>query len=135
MILVPLLLTGCGVKPVPVKGVVVIDGKPSPHAFVMFTPQETGGKEAHGATDEHGVFHLTTFRAKDGALPGHYKVTVAYTEPAPVEKGLSPAEVQQAQTEPRRVLPPMYAQIDETVLEHRVPEDGDVKLELHTVAP
>jgi hypothetical protein len=135
----PLLLAGCGPKLVPVKGTIRIDGKPAPHAFVLFTPEDPEGKPAHGSADADGVFHLMTFRAKDGAIPGEYKMTVAYSEAAPVAaKGRSPAEVQQAQQEaplPTRVLPSTYTQIDRTVLKHRIPDDGDVKLDLETVEP
>ncbi len=133
------LLAGCGSKLVHVKGVVTIDGQPADHAFVMFTPQEPGGKEAHGSTDAAGRFQLSTFRPGDGAMPGTYKITVAYSRADPNARGpMSPPEPEDAERKPApasTVLPPIYTQIDQTVLKHRVPDDGDVKLELKTGAP
>jgi len=136
---VPLPIGGCGSKLIPVKGVVTIDGKPANHAFVLFTPQDPDGKVAHGSTDSAGTFQLMTFRPHDGALPGLYKITVAYSKADPTALGpMSPLETQGAerQTKPASlVLPPIYTQIDQTVLKHRIPEDGDVKLDLKTGAP
>lgn len=131
------LLAGCGPRPVPVKGVVTYEGQALPHAFVLFIPQEAGGRDAHGVTNAQGVFHLSTFGSNDGALAGLYKVTVQYSEPVAVPPGLTTAEDVQgamvragASKKPSIVLPPIYTQPDRTVLQHRVPEDGDVKLEL-----
>lgn len=127
---------GCGATPVPVKGIVTLDTKPLPNASVMFIPQEPGGKEATGYTDGSGAFELTTSRLKDGALPGLYKVTVRYSESVTVPSSLKTAEEVQAwmakaaSKKSSVVLPDIYARPDMTVLKHRVPDDGDVKLEL-----
>ena len=72
------LLAGCGTRPVPVKGVVTYEGRPLPHAFVVFIAQEPGGRDASGVTDAQGAFQLSTFQTT-GALPGLYKVTVQYS--------------------------------------------------------
>jgi hypothetical protein len=131
---------GCGgSNTVPVKGVVTFDGKPLPNATVLFIPQEPGGRDAHGTTDDDGVFVLSTAGSADGALPGAYKVTVHYSEPATVPPtATNPADVQKAMAKktrkPSLVLPPIYCQPDKTVLKHRVPDDGDVKLELKSAA-
>jgi hypothetical protein len=132
------LAAGCGGSgTVPVKGTLTFDGKPLAGAFVTLIPDGPGGREAHGSTDAGGVFHLSTFSPKDGALPGAYKVTVTYSEPVPVPANLKSAtDVQKAAAEAvdsrttGLVIPPIYAQPDRTVLKHRVPEDGDLKLEL-----
>jgi hypothetical protein len=133
----PLLAAGCGARTVPVKGVVTFDGKPLAHAFVLFIHQEAGGRDASGTTDAQGAFRLSTFRPNDGALPGSYKVTVHYSDPVAVPPDLRAAEdVQAAMVKAGAgrkasvILPPTYSQPDRTVLKHRVPEDGDVKLEL-----
>jgi hypothetical protein len=75
---------GCSSKdrPVPVRGVVTIDGKPLAGAGVRFSP-EGGGRPAHGATQEDGSYRLTTLNANDGALPGDYMVTIVWDEPPP----------------------------------------------------
>jgi hypothetical protein len=134
------LLGGCGGKTIPVKGVVTVDGKPLPYAFVRFVAQDEGGKDASASTDSSGAFQLSTTAPRDGALPGLYKVTVQYSAPVKVAPGKSAAEVQQATVEaaaaePSLVLPTIYTQIDQTILKHRVPDDGDAKLELKSVAP
>jgi hypothetical protein len=128
---------GCGRRPVPVRGVVTFDGKPLAHACVMFIPQEPGGRDARGFTDADGVFQLSTFRPRDGAFPGLYKVTVTFSEPVAVSPKLKTAEdVQKAMVKDGAsrkasvVIPPIYSQPDRTILKHRVPEDGEVKLEL-----
>ena len=90
-------------------------------------------------TDDDGTFALSTFHSADGALPGAYKVTVHYSEPTMVPStATSPADVQKAmakkaRTTPSLVIPPIYSQPDRTVLTHRVPDDGAVKLELKSV--
>src|SRR5262245_47737825 len=125
------LATGCGAKPIPTKGVVLCDRKPLANAAVMFHAQDPDGRDATGQTDANGVFELTTFRLKDGALPGSYKVTVRYSEPIKVSPELKTAEdVQRAMVEagagkrPTIVLPESCTRPDQTVLKHRVPEDG-----------
>lgn len=133
------VLTGCGAKLVPVKGRLVIDGKPAPHAFVRFTPEDPDGKEASATTDADGAFELRTDRLGPGALPALYKVTVAWSDTPPIEdKGMSPSAIQAALAAappPSRVLPPTYTQLDQTILKHRVPDDGDVKLNLRSESP
>jgi hypothetical protein len=128
---------GCGAKPVPTKGVVTVDGKPLAKATVMFTSQEAGGKDATGFTDANGDFELTTVRMKDGALPGLYKVTVHYSETIDVPPNIKkPAEVQKIQASAGSkalVVPKIYTRQDQTPLQHRVPEDGDAKLQLRSV--
>jgi hypothetical protein len=135
---VVLSATGCGgQKLIPVKGIVSYDGKPLANASVTFNTQEPRGRDAHGSTDANGAFHLSTFKPGDGALRGTYKVTVQYSEPVEVPKNLRTAEdvknamiKASAAKKPSVVLPAIYCQPDQTILKHRVPEDGDAKLEL-----
>ncbi len=126
---------GCGSRSiVPVKGVVTFDGKPLAKASVVFSSQERGGRDASGFTDTDGVFELTTFRPKDGALPGLYKVTVHYSEAVAVPVGpQSPADAQRAAVTVKPssvVIAPIYSQPDRTVLSQKVPPDGAVRIEL-----
>ena len=131
-----LAAAGCGPKPVQTKGVVTMDGRPLAKATVMFTSQEPGGKGATGLTDANGDFELTTVHGKDRALPGLYKVTVHYSEPIDVPPNMrSPGDVQKMQASADRkalVVPKIYTRQDQTPLQHRVPDDGDAKLELRS---
>lgn len=73
------LVAGCGPRTpatIPVRGVVILDGKPVEGATVGFTPTE-GVRPATGSTNALGEFSLTTFAPGDGALPGQHTVTVS----------------------------------------------------------
>src|SRR5687767_14557607 len=71
---------GCGDRfsPVPVSGVVTLDGKPVEGATVYFyaVGDAADGRPAHGTTDKDGAFRLSTLGDEDGALPRRYKVVV-----------------------------------------------------------
>jgi hypothetical protein len=141
VVLVGVVLTaGCGSQTVPVKGTVTVNGKPLANASVQFLNQD-GGKDARGFTNADGEFELTTFQPKDGAMPGQYKITVTYSEPVKVEPSPYAEDVQKAMQQagasakPGLTIPPKYSQPDQTILKHRVPDDGDAKLELSVPAP
>jgi hypothetical protein len=74
------LAAGCGGKytPVPVSGVVTLDGRPVEGATVYFyaVGDDKDGRPAFGTTDKDGVFRLSTMGHEDGALPRRYKVVV-----------------------------------------------------------
>jgi hypothetical protein len=76
---------GCSTRPVPVEGLVSLDGRPLKNAAVTFIP-EGNGRIATAITGNDGSFHLTTFAAGDGALPGDYKVTITFLPPPGSEK-------------------------------------------------
>jgi hypothetical protein len=66
---------------VPVKGRVLFNGKPVPHALVVFHPLQDAGPHTirpRGKVAEDGTFQLTTFDPHDGAPPGEYGVTVEW---------------------------------------------------------
>ena len=69
--------TGCNRSPniVPVKGTVLLDGKPLEGAAVLFHPQ-ADERPAVGITDKRGTFHLTTRSQGDGAHVGLNKVSI-----------------------------------------------------------
>lgn len=75
--LVAVSLSACNRGPhmVPVKGEVLLDGKPVEGAAVLFTP-EAGGRPADGVTDKDGKFSLQTYEPGDGAPVGKYKVAI-----------------------------------------------------------
>src|SRR5262245_11390251 len=74
-----LAVLGCsaGETPLPVSGVVTVDGKPQADVWVQLNPT-TGGRPASGQTDAEGRCTLTTSEAGDGAVRGAYRVTFAY---------------------------------------------------------
>jgi hypothetical protein len=79
--LLVLAAAGCGSKkytPVPVSGVVTLDGKPVEKATVFFyaVGDEREGRPANGITDKNGEFRLSTLGTNDGALPADYKVVI-----------------------------------------------------------
>jgi len=138
-----LILAGAGCSgsgAVPVKGTVRLDGKELPGATVTFLSQESGGRDASGATDANGVFRLTTFEANDGALRGKYKVIVQ--PPAPLTTGgkaMTPEEAQRAAAEgaitpkaPTVVIAPRFSQPDQTTLEQIVPPNGAIVFDLQS---
>ena len=128
-------VAGCGKnKPVRVKGVVTLDGEPVEGAVVTFL-SEQGGRNATGRTAPDGSFELSTFERNDGALPGNYKVTVEYTEPAGEngkDQRAAMEGVRQARSKekPRYAIPAHYKDPARTPLEQKVPPEGKVVLEL-----
>jgi len=65
----------------PVRGIVLVDGKPAKDAIVTFHPKEQTGDRPYlptGQTNENGEFALATFVAGDGVPTGEYSVTVVW---------------------------------------------------------
>jgi len=75
-------LAGCGTKPVPVKGVVTLDGQPVEGASVTFVSGD-GNQSYSGFTDATGTFTLDAGQNK-AISPGTYKVLVVKTPKADV---------------------------------------------------
>lgn len=80
------ILTGCGdgrIARYPVKGTVLVDGKPAEGAMVIFCPVE-GPPELmrerpfDDMTDVNGQYVLRTFQPGDGAPAGEYRVMVRW---------------------------------------------------------
>lgn len=70
-------------KTYPVKGVVLVDGKPAKDVMIAFHPREKQEDRPHlpsGRTDEKGEFQLSTFVTDDGAPEGLYEVTIIWPE-------------------------------------------------------
>src|SRR5262245_43879983 len=132
-----LVAAGCGGSsgPVPVRGVVKLDGQPIANAAVIFVPQAPGGREAYGSTDANGAFRLTTTKPDDGALPGKYKVVIQPPGPAggstPFDDpGKAPAAVPKTPTGPR--IPVQYTVPGQTPLTQDVPPNGEVVFDLRS---
>lgn len=80
-----MLPAGCSsaYTPVPVSGVVTLDGKPVEAATVTFyrTDGDGEGRLAVGRTNANGEFEMTTMHPGDGVLPGDYVVAVTKQVP------------------------------------------------------
>src|SRR5207247_1376983 len=131
-------LSGCGSSRTSrVEGVVLLDGKPLAGASVQFVPRGTG-HDATGQTDASGQFVMSTFKPRDGAVPGTYKVVISpplgaadTTQYATAEAAMSAATKSPPKNEPTTpgfLL--QYARPDQTPLEQEVPAKGKVKFEL-----
>jgi hypothetical protein len=89
----------------PVRGQVLLNGKPVPQAVVTFhaTGAAAGQEPAPSAqTDEQGYFRLTSYASGDGAPEGEYAVTVTWFRSYPT--GPAPDDSTTA-----NFLPPRYA--------------------------
>ena len=128
-------LAGCGSsRTSPVGGVVLLDGKPVADATVQFVPQEGKGRDATAQTDKNGEFAMSTFKPRDGMLPGEYKVVVTPpTGPVdPTQYATSDAAMSGAKAAPKkeRSFPEKYTRADQTPLTQTVPASGKLTLEL-----
>jgi hypothetical protein len=113
-----LLVAGCSQKPasnrpqtVPVKGTITLKGQPLAKATVSFQP-DGKGSGASGITDDSGGFVLSTFAAKDGAVPGKYKVAVTKMDDTPSGKDMNDAGYAPptaSSPPPKSLVPEQYA--------------------------
>jgi hypothetical protein len=91
------LLAGCGPSrptTVPVSGRVTWQGKPVVEGRITFYP--TAGRPATAAIGPDGVYHLRTFEANDGAVPGKHCVTI---EAKHVSRPKQPKSIEQEMRE------------------------------------
>ena len=80
-----LALAGCerdeGPPCYPVRGTILYEGKPVPHAFVVLhpaTPEGRNGSRPSAVANAKGEFALTSRKARDGAPTGEYVATVEW---------------------------------------------------------
>ena len=140
IVLLALLSAGCSKSgTVEVEGTVLLDNQPVPDATVLFIPEGGTGQPAQGVTDENGKFQLTTFKDKDGALPGAYKVTVSKSVPTPQPPEAEPGDARSVVAHMKAIrehkqekspLPLMYASEKTTPFRFTVPVEGKLVLEL-----
>jgi hypothetical protein len=106
-LLVALALAGCGpaVRLVPVQGRATLGDKVLARVTIQLVPDAAKGTHAPagaGQTDENGAFRITTPPHGEGAVPGHYKVTVT-SYPGP---GVPPSYGDPTKTPLRVEIPP-----------------------------
>jgi hypothetical protein len=154
LLLSPLLLAsaGCGNRNLSkVEGVVTLDGEPLQGALVSFVPVGQG-RAASGLTDSNGYFRLTTLSTDDGAVPGEYKVIIAYDDNPEERKdatmftteekrdarmGTMSPQGKKKMAEKRSKKPPsqvpaIYSDIKRTPLKEVVPTNGKIELALRS---
>jgi hypothetical protein len=141
---VPIVLAavlGCGSKrPTKIKGLLILDGRPLSEATVLFMPDgEEKGRPASGTTTLEGEFQLTTYKTRDGVLPGNYRVLVQKTTKAPdpgtVARNAEGRAKLKYEMKTRNdnlmpLIPPRYSTFDTTPLRCTIPAKGVVLLEL-----
>lgn len=122
---------GCGeaeeetAETAPVTGIVTYKGEPVESAVVTFIPQGQGSNRGTDKTEANGRFSLTTFHARDGAIPGVHAVTVQLMP----EGGLPGQEVESTGATP---IPKVYEDPKKTPLslEVKAGETNDFTIEL-----
>jgi hypothetical protein len=80
LVLLPIGCRDDGRGLAPVSGTVTYNGKPLPHAYLGFWPEEKGVRAASATTDKEGRYRLSTFQPHDGARVGAHRVVVRAEE-------------------------------------------------------
>jgi hypothetical protein len=96
----------------PVRGQILVDGKPAAQAQVLFHPAGNDAEKLQpaGQTDDQGYFNLTTYANGDGAPEGDYTVTVTW-----FRVFRDGSEVSSRNVLPRRYAVPESSQLKVTV--------------------
>jgi len=99
----------------PVRGQVLLEGRPAAQAVVTFHPAGAGAElpRPSAKTDDEGRFTLTTYESGDGAPEGKYAVTVTWFRSSTGK----PSEGDESM---RNWLPPRYASPASSKLEATV---------------
>ena len=133
-----LVAGGCGggnlPRTVPARGVVTLDGKPVEAAQVVLVPdpQAPGALGGFGASDASGRFSLRAFDAKDGVIPGAYKVQISKTLQIKLE-GPAPASLDGGDNVKYEFgVPGKYTGVETSGLTCKIPDNGatDLKFDL-----
>lgn len=122
----------------PTSGTVTYKDKPVEGATVVF--RSTGGEKTHiatGVTDAQGVFELSTFGDKDGAVEGTHTVTVSKLKSDQADSpslSMEEAAAQKEQPTPKVTseLPEKYSNPSTSDLkaEVKAEDSNDIPLEL-----
>jgi hypothetical protein len=133
-------LSGCGrgiPAIVPVKGTVLLNGKPLPKAQVQFMPQRSDLSAeftSTAVTDDNGTFSLTCgYKDLPGAVVGQHTVVVSESAlPEEMRKSRDYRDIQRYQAKlANRPIPPKYGSVSQSPLKVEITEgQEDAKLEL-----
>ncbi len=139
-ILLAAVTIGCSkpdkVETYPVRGQVLVDGKPAEHAFLVFHP--TGADERvqkltpRATTGKDGFYELKTYWSGDGAPRGEYKVTALWRGPLPANSDSEDFNMATYEEQPDK-LKGRYDDPAKTQLRMTIQEAGELPaLELTT---
>jgi len=108
-LLTAVLFTSCGdgrVSVYPVRGRVMVGGKPAEHALVIFHPVDATGEleqiKPEGRTDAEGYFRLRTYGMADGAPAAEYRVAITWPAADP-DMALHPDDPEHVAAGPDRL--------------------------------
>lgn len=68
-----------GALTTPVRGKIVLNGKPLSKGTITFEP-EGPGKDASGEIQPDGTFVMTTYKKDDGTVLGKHRVSINFTD-------------------------------------------------------
>ncbi len=117
----------------PVRGQVLLDGKPVANALVVFHPAGADETRPRAETDSDGRFAVSTYGTGDGAPTGEYKVAVLDLH-GEGEAGEAPADEGGARKGAPGRPPARYADPESSDLRARVLE-GNNELEPFRLKP
>ena len=114
------LLTGCSSQTAlhPVRGKVLVNGRPAQGAVVVFHPASTAAADAPrpaARVEADGTFALSTFVPGDGAPAGDYVVAISWVARPPATAALT-----RANAPPIGKLDPTYADPRRTPLRAQI---------------
>ena len=113
-------LVGCGKPgPVPIEGIVTLDGQPLVDAEVIFKPDQ--GRPSVGRTDESGRYKLMYTQEEKGAAPGHHQVMISTFIEA--DDSSADPKIQEGRKE---TVPAKYNK--QTTLEAKIERKGQAEL-------
>jgi hypothetical protein len=117
-LLVPACSKG-GPKVYPVRGQVLVEGRPAARATITFHPVggAAEGLRPSAQTDEQGYFRLTSYAGGDGAPEGEYAVTVTWF------RAFAARNLSEGDENTRNLLPPRYANPATSQLKATVTKD------------
>lgn len=126
-------------KPVPVRGVLTLDGNPVEGAAVQFVPASDTARPAHAETGSGGSYQIMTREPGDGAMPGEYRVLVIWEPPPPptyrtsgeggpsrqqMQRDIEEYQAKQKKLGKGVTIPPVYGEPGKTPLRVTVPAPG-----------
>jgi len=107
----------------PVSGTVILDGQPLAGASVTFSPSTEQSSAAAAMTNDAGEFELTTFKPRDGAAAGSYRVSITKFETVTPPPGYHP-DTSPPLPAPKLLTPKKYSDFNTSRLVADVADQG-----------